>query len=192
MCKLRVRWWLFQSVLACEPHTCWLLAAAAVQSTYVEHLYQHCEAIRRSIHCVNLGACVENNACVSQRVALVVQHCSCAAEVVSVCQAAVTVVPYCSWLSPVLAAPRNTRSQQQAPGHVGGHANSLRASSSSRAVQDTSPFAQPPHPTLLCYACRRFTTQLAHLALVCVPAQQPTTPTNNHTNDTPHTSRPSS
>jgi hypothetical protein len=32
-----------------------LLLLLLLQSTYVEHVYQHCQAIRRNIHCVNLG-----------------------------------------------------------------------------------------------------------------------------------------
>jgi hypothetical protein len=34
---------------------CCPLLLLLLQSTYVEHLHQHCQAIKRSIHCINLG-----------------------------------------------------------------------------------------------------------------------------------------
>jgi hypothetical protein len=42
----------FSSHLTSPAHAC-------VQSTYCEHLWNHCQAIGRSIHLVNLGELLE-------------------------------------------------------------------------------------------------------------------------------------
>jgi hypothetical protein len=42
-------------LLHCPLYMYLLLLLLLFQSTYVEHLHQHCTAIKRSIHCVNLG-----------------------------------------------------------------------------------------------------------------------------------------